>query len=195
MRLRYLSTDAIRCKPENRSTPRPGSSSRWSTRAGNLAGAASLSPGDRLGFDPWLQTTAAAESLPPAKRLARNWSRWTATRSMPFGPSGPPAARAGHPSRPAIRRRNRSRQAETGRGRNRQLGADALVLSDSHAVAWAFNIRGGDVAHTPLPFPTRLCRNRPADTVHRSPQARRRRPRPSRTARRPWSSPASSLQN
>ena len=26
------------------------------------------------------------------------------------------------------------------------------MLSDSHAVAWAFNIRGGDVAHTPLPL-------------------------------------------
>src|SRR5581483_4814960 len=41
-------------------------------------------------------------------------------------------------------------------GRIRQeldrLGADALVLSDSHAVAWTFNIRGADVAHTPLPL-------------------------------------------
>ena len=33
-----------------------------------------------------------------------------------------------------------------------KLGADALVLSDSHAVAWTFNIRGADVAHTPLPL-------------------------------------------
>src|ERR1700693_6617678 len=29
--------------------------------------------------------------------------------------------------------------------------ADALVVSDPQAVAWAFNIRGADVAHTPLP--------------------------------------------
>src|SRR4029077_16367651 len=28
--------------------------------------------------------------------------------------------------------------------------ADALVVSDPHAVAWAFNIRGSDVAHTPV---------------------------------------------
>ena len=33
-----------------------------------------------------------------------------------------------------------------------RLGVDALVLSDSHAVAWTFNIRGADVAHTPLPL-------------------------------------------
>ena len=30
--------------------------------------------------------------------------------------------------------------------------ADALVISDPHAVAWSFNIRGADVAHTPLPL-------------------------------------------
>ncbi len=29
---------------------------------------------------------------------------------------------------------------------------DALVLSDPSSVAWTFNIRGGDVAHTPLPI-------------------------------------------
>jgi len=33
-----------------------------------------------------------------------------------------------------------------------RLAADALVLSDSHAVAWTFNIRGADVSHTPLPL-------------------------------------------
>ncbi len=33
-----------------------------------------------------------------------------------------------------------------------KLNLDALVLSDSHAVAWTFNIRGADVAHTPLPL-------------------------------------------
>ncbi|MCK0208044.1 aminopeptidase P family protein [Starkeya koreensis] len=29
---------------------------------------------------------------------------------------------------------------------------DALVISDPHSVAWTFNIRGGDVAFTPLPL-------------------------------------------
>ena len=36
--------------------------------------------------------------------------------------------------------------------RSHRLGVDALVLSDSHAVAWTFNIRGADVSHTPLPL-------------------------------------------
>src|SRR5262249_51209926 len=34
----------------------------------------------------------------------------------------------------------------------RKLNADALVVSDPHAVAWTFNIRGADVSHTPLPL-------------------------------------------
>ncbi len=29
---------------------------------------------------------------------------------------------------------------------------DALVVSDPHNLAWAFNLRGGDVAHTPIPL-------------------------------------------
>jgi Xaa-Pro aminopeptidase len=33
-----------------------------------------------------------------------------------------------------------------------RLKADALVVSDPHNVAWTFNIRGSDVAHTPLPL-------------------------------------------
>jgi Xaa-Pro aminopeptidase len=33
-----------------------------------------------------------------------------------------------------------------------KLRADVLVVSDPQNVAWAFNIRGSDVAHTPLPL-------------------------------------------
>ncbi|MDQ0510245.1 aminopeptidase P family protein [Ancylobacter amanitiformis] len=35
---------------------------------------------------------------------------------------------------------------------------DALVLSDPHAVAWTFNIRGGDVRFTPLPLSWAILR-------------------------------------
>ena len=31
-------------------------------------------------------------------------------------------------------------------------GADGLLVSDPHNLAWLFNIRGGDVSHTPLPL-------------------------------------------
>ena len=33
-----------------------------------------------------------------------------------------------------------------------KLKSDALIVSDPHNVAWTFNIRGSDVAHTPLPL-------------------------------------------
>ncbi len=33
-----------------------------------------------------------------------------------------------------------------------QAGRDALVVSDAHNVAWVFNIRGGDISHTPIPL-------------------------------------------
>ena len=33
-----------------------------------------------------------------------------------------------------------------------KLKGDALIVSDPHNVAWAFNIRGADVSHTPLPL-------------------------------------------
>src|SRR5262249_11467609 len=39
-----------------------------------------------------------------------------------------------------------------------KLGVEALVLSDSHAVAWTFNIRGADVSLTPLPLSYALVR-------------------------------------
>ena len=29
---------------------------------------------------------------------------------------------------------------------------DALLVSDPHAIAWVFNIRGHDLAHTPIPL-------------------------------------------
>ena len=31
-------------------------------------------------------------------------------------------------------------------------GADGLLITDPHNLAWLFNIRGADVSHTPLPL-------------------------------------------
>ena len=36
------------------------------------------------------------------------------------------------------------------RGEMKKLAADALIVSDPHAVCWLFNIRGSDVPHTPI---------------------------------------------
>ncbi|MGJ4930312.1 aminopeptidase P family protein [Bradyrhizobium sp. HKCCYLS2038] len=113
-----------------------------------------LQSGDRVGFDPWLHTTAAAERLAAACAKAGAElvpvegnpidSVWTERPQPPLGPV-------------SIHGANLSGETEADKlGRIRleieRLGVEALVLSDSHNVAWTFNIRGADVSHTPLPL-------------------------------------------
>jgi len=113
-----------------------------------------LKPGDRLGFDPWLHTTASAERLAAACAKASAElvavdtnpvdAVWPERPPPPLGPvsvHGAPFAGEAEADKLA---RIRPEIAK--------LGAEALVLSDSHAVAWTFNIRGADVSHTPLPL-------------------------------------------
>jgi Xaa-Pro aminopeptidase len=113
-----------------------------------------LKAGDRLGFDPWLHTSAAAERLASACTKAAAElvavesnpidTIWTERPPPPLAPVSVHGARyAGEAEADKLMRI---------RGELQKLGADALVLSDSHAVAWTFNIRGADVAHTPLPL-------------------------------------------
>jgi Xaa-Pro aminopeptidase len=113
-----------------------------------------LVAGDRLGFDPWLHTSAAAERL--AGACARAGAELVAVDSNPLDsvwterpapPLGPVAIHGPQFSGEAEAEKLRRIRLEIAR-----LGVDALVLSDSHAVAWTFNIRGADVSHTPLPL-------------------------------------------
>jgi Xaa-Pro aminopeptidase len=113
-----------------------------------------LKPGDRLGFDPWLHTTAAAERL--AAACTKAGAELVAVDSNPVDsvwperphpPLAPVAVHGLQYAGEAEAEKLKRIQSEIGK-----LGADALVLSDSHAVAWTFNIRGADVAHTPLPL-------------------------------------------
>jgi len=113
-----------------------------------------LAAGDRLGFDPWLHTSVAAERL--AAACAKAGAELVAVDANPLDavwterPPPPLAPVTVHGAQFAgeaeAEKLNRIR-AEIDK-----LGVDALVLSDSHAVAWTFNIRGADVAHTPLPL-------------------------------------------
>ena len=113
-----------------------------------------LKAGDRLGFDPWLHTTTAAERM--ASACAKAGAELVAVESNPIDsvwterPPPPVAPVAIHGARFA----GEAEAEKLGRIRDEigKSGADALVLSDSHAVAWTFNIRGADVAHTPLPL-------------------------------------------
>jgi Xaa-Pro aminopeptidase len=113
-----------------------------------------LTGADRLGYDPWLHTSEGAEKL--GKSCAAAGATLVAVEpdlidalwnDRPIPPLG---AVTLHDVRFA------GEQAATKLARIRpeiaQLRADALVISDPHNVAWTFNIRGSDVAHTPLPL-------------------------------------------
>ncbi|EIG61630.1 MULTISPECIES: aminopeptidase P family protein [unclassified Bradyrhizobium] len=115
---------------------------------------AHLKAGDRLGFDPWLHTFAAAERLSAA--CAKAGAELVAVDSNPVDaiwqdrPQPPIAPVTVHGMQHAgVTEAEKLTQIRSEIGK---LGVDALVLSDSHAVAWTFNIRGADVAHTPLPL-------------------------------------------
>jgi Xaa-Pro aminopeptidase len=113
-----------------------------------------LAAGDRLGFDPWLHTSAAAERL--AGACAKAGAELVAVDSNPVDTiwherPAPPLGRV------AIHGTQFSGEVEAEKLKRirleiTKLGVEALVLSDSHAVAWTFNIRGADVSHTPLPL-------------------------------------------
>jgi Xaa-Pro aminopeptidase len=113
-----------------------------------------LAPGDRLGFDPWLHTSSAAERL--ATACARAGAELVALESNPVDavwgerPPAPLGPVAIHP--PQFAGEAAADKLIRIRLEVEKLGTDALVLSDPHAVAWTFNIRGADVAHTPLPL-------------------------------------------
>jgi Xaa-Pro aminopeptidase len=113
-----------------------------------------LKPEDRLGFDPWLHTSAAAERL--AAACAKAGAELVAVDSNPLDsvwaerPAPPLGAVSIHPlDNAGVSEADKLAQI---RGEMDRMRVDALVLSDSHAVAWTFNIRGADVSHTPLPL-------------------------------------------
>jgi Xaa-Pro aminopeptidase len=115
---------------------------------------ANLPAGAKLGYDPWLHTVESAEKLARACGNANAAlvpvepnpidALWTDRPPQPLGPVSLHDFRfAGEYASTKLARI---------RAEIATLRADALVISDPHAVAWTFNIRGADVAHTPLPL-------------------------------------------
>ncbi|ESX99306.1 aminopeptidase P family protein [Mesorhizobium sp. LNJC405B00] len=111
-----------------------------------------LGKGARLGFDPWLHTIAEVKALKTSAEqsgatlvpLDRNpidiiW------KDQPAPPAAPveihPIGFAGELAKDKLARLAAAIGKE---------GATHAVLTDPSSIAWAFNIRGGDVPHTPL---------------------------------------------
>ena len=111
-----------------------------------------LNRGAKVGYDPWLHTGEQTEKLKRACTAAGaelvaldNNPIDALWRDRPAPPAGAVTLRelklAGE-SAPDKLKRIRAEMA--------RLRADTLLVSDPQNVAWAFNIRGADVAHTPL---------------------------------------------
>jgi Xaa-Pro aminopeptidase len=113
-----------------------------------------LAAGATLAYDPWLHTAGGLKKLERAVAQAGAALAavemnlvdviWLERPPPPKAPVRPhPAELAGETS-----------EAKLARIREELAKAklDALVVSDPHNLAWTFNIRGGDVAHTPLPL-------------------------------------------
>lgn len=111
-----------------------------------------LKSGARLGYDPWLHTGDSADRLRRACAAAS--AELVAVDVNPIDTlwQDRPAPPAGRVVLHDIRFAGESAidKLKNIRVELARLRAEALVVSDPQNVAWAFNIRGSDIAHTPL---------------------------------------------
>jgi Xaa-Pro aminopeptidase len=115
---------------------------------------AQLSGGFRLGYDPWLHTIEGAEKLAAAASAAGASLDPTQPNPIDVIWHDRPAPPLGPVVLHDVRFAGSAVGEKLGRIREElaKLNVDTLVLSDAHAVAWTFNIRGADIAYTPLPL-------------------------------------------
>lgn len=111
-----------------------------------------LKSGDRLGYDPWLHTSEQAERL--RKACEATDAELVPAESNPIDAlwQDRPTLPAGAVSLrdPKLAGETSSDKLKRVRAELARLRADILLVTDPQNVAWAFNIRGADVAHTPL---------------------------------------------
>ncbi len=105
-------------------------------------------PGARIGYDPWLHPAAALD------RLADSGATLVPLESNPVDAvwSDRPAPPAGPAEAHQLdfAGQDAAAKRDAAAALLREAGQDAAVLADPHSVAWLLNIRGTDLAHTPL---------------------------------------------
>lgn len=108
--------------------------------------------GERIGYDPWLMTPGQLKRFAAAAKSAG--AQLVAVDENPIDKVWHDRPEPGaqpiwfHPPRHA----GETSKKKLARAQKALGKADALVVTDPHNVAWLFNIRGGDVSHTPLPM-------------------------------------------
>src|SRR5207244_1645920 len=113
---------------------------------------ANLAARTKLAYDPWLHTVEGAEKLAKACMTAGAALIGVDTNPLdaiwtdrPPPPQGQVVLHDLHFAGEDTAAKLERLRAEIG-----TLRADAIIVSDPHALAWTFNIRGADVAHTPI---------------------------------------------
>lgn len=116
--------------------------------------AANLPAGAKLGLDPWLHGAEAVERFQKAAEKAGGSLELVETNPVDAvwsdRPARPLAPVVPHPERFTGESAEAKRQRLADGLQDR--GANAAVLAQPDSLAWLLNIRGGDVAHTPLPL-------------------------------------------
>ena len=111
-----------------------------------------LRRGDKLGYDPRLHAPDAVSRF--AAACSKAAAELVAVAENPIDKLW--ADRPGPPLGPVVPHKLRfageAASDKMERVRERLAGVDGLLISDPHNLAWLFNIRGSDVAHTPLPL-------------------------------------------
>ena len=98
----------------------------------------------------FIRPTPCRGSRRPAEKAGGELVAWRQTRSTRSGATDRTAVGmvsskgAGSPAKASA--------AKVASAREAMKDADGLLISDPHNLAWLFNIRGADVAHTPLPL-------------------------------------------
>jgi Xaa-Pro aminopeptidase len=105
--------------------------------------------GGRIGYDPWLHTSSQMARFEAAAKKAG--ASLVAVNENPIDllwddrPAPPQGRVVLHPKKYSGEAAGNKLERVA-----KALAADALLVSDPHALAWVFNLRGADVAHTPI---------------------------------------------
>jgi Xaa-Pro aminopeptidase len=105
-------------------------------------------PGARIGYDPWLHSEAALVRLAAAGVELVPLSANPVDAVWTDRPAPPAAPALVHPI--AFAGVDSAAKREAAAASLREAGEAAVVLADPHSVAWLLNLRGSDLAHTPL---------------------------------------------
>lgn len=113
-----------------------------------------LSAGQKIGYDPWLFTIGQVEQFASACKAAGAELVACATNPIDVAWEGQPD----WPETPVVPHdvkyageSSESKRLRIGEELSKR-GADASVLTQPASLGWMFNVRGGDVAHSPLPL-------------------------------------------